>query len=194
MEIDILAFTDVEELDLVGPFEVFGKLSEMDTTTLHITAATPTVCCRHGLHLVRTKTLKDEPGQILVVPGGKGARTPSEERNAVITYIDCSYPKRMYLLSVCTGTFLLAEAKILSKKTVTTHRTYLSHLEGVNVVDHRIVKDGNIITCQGVTSGIDAALYVVFLLHGKETAQEIAERIEHLLSVEEICRMVYCVH
>jgi transcriptional regulator GlxA family with amidase domain len=194
VEIDILPFKDVEELDLAGPYEVLGKLTEfVDDVSLQVVAHTPTICCRHGLCIERTRSLKELPGDILVVPGGKGVRTPSKERTAVIKYIAHSYPSRKYLLSVCTGTFLLTEARILSEKTVTTHRSYLAHLEGVTVVDHRIVKDGNLITCQGVSSGIDASLFLVSLLYGKDVAQKIIERIEYVLSIEEIYSMVHTV-
>lgn len=192
LHIDVLAYNDVEELDFAGPYEVLGKLTECEDVSLHVVALTPVVCCRHGLCIERNKRVREKPGEILVVPGGRGARTPSEERHILADYIFCTYESRMYLLSVCTGTFLLAEAGILSGKTVTTHRNYLSQLEG-NVIDYRVVKDGNVITCQGVTSGIDAALFLVSLLYGRELAQKIAERMEHLLSVEHICDMTYIV-
>jgi transcriptional regulator GlxA family with amidase domain len=194
MEIDILAFKDVEELDLAGPYEVLGKLTEVvDDISLQVVAYTSLVCCRHNLCIERTKPLEGLPGDILVVPGGKGVRTSSKERTAVIQYIAHSYPARKYLLSVCTGTFLLAKAKILPDKTVTTHRSYLSHLKGATVVDHRIVKDGNLITCQGVSSGIDASLFLVSFLYGKDVAQKTIERIEYLLSIKEIYSMVHTV-
>ncbi len=196
MDIDVIAFNNVEELDLAGPYEVLGGLQELPGgINLHVVASTPVICCAHNLFLKRTKSFKDPPGEILVIPGGRGARTPSKERNEVIKYISTSYPSRKYTLSVCTGAFLLAEAGILSGKTVTTHKNYLSTLkdQGFNVIDHRIVQDGTLITCQGVTSGIDAALFLVSLLRGKEVAQKIADRIEYPLSIEFICSKAHII-
>lgn len=186
-----MAYTDVEELDLVGPYEVFGKLGELgENVSLNIVSRNPTVRCSHDLLIVRTKMLRDRPGEILVVPGGKGARTKSEERTSIAEYIASSYSSREYVLSVCTGTFLLEEAGIFSGRTVTTHRGYLSQIK-LHAVDHRIVKDGNLITCQGVTSGIDGSLFLVLLLYGKEKAERIAQRIEYLPSVEALLPMTH---
>ena len=75
MEIDFLIFPHVEELDVTGPFEVFGKVRDVATIhdTLKILAPTEITECAHGLCIVRTHELTPEnKGDILVVPGGKG--------------------------------------------------------------------------------------------------------------------------
>ncbi len=186
-----MAYTDVEELDLVGPYEVFGKLGELgEDVSLSIVSLNPTVRCSHDLLIMRTKMLRDRPGEILVIPGGKGARTKSKERASIAEYIASSYSFREYVLSVCTGTFLLEESGIFSGRTVTTHRSYLSQVR-LHAIDYRIVKDGNLITCQGVTSGIDAALFLVSLVYGKEKAERIAQRIEYLHSMEALSLMTH---
>ncbi len=146
--------------------------------------------CRHGLVIQRTKLLNEPPGQVLVVPGGKGARTPSKEQSFIVKYISRFFSSRQYVLSVCTGAFLLAEAGIITEKTVTTHRSYLSQLNG-RVVDYRIVKDNNVITCQGVSAGIDGALFLGSILFGKAAAERTIKNIEYPVSIDEIYDSTY---
>ncbi|MBU7048444.1 MAG: hypothetical protein HXS54_18585 [Theionarchaea archaeon] len=75
MEIDFLIFPHVEELDVVGPFEVFGKGGDVADIhdSLKVLAPTEAVECAHGLCIVRSHELNPENrGDILVVPGGEG--------------------------------------------------------------------------------------------------------------------------
>ncbi|MGD2249495.1 MAG: DJ-1/PfpI family protein [Candidatus Methanofastidiosia archaeon] len=192
MEIDVLAYHDMEELDFAGPYEVFGRLAESESGSVYTVAHSQSVTCRHGMVIQRTKLLDEPPGQILVVPGGKGARTPSKEQTTLIKYISKYYSSREYVLSVCTGAFLLAEAGIITEKTVTTHRSYLSQLKG-RVADYRIVKDGNVITCQGVSSGIDGALFLGSILFGKAAVERTIESIEYPVSIDDIYDSAYIV-
>ena len=196
MEIDYLIFPHVEELDVVGPFEVFGKVRDVANIhdTLKTLAPTETIECAHGLCIARTHELNPKnKGDVLVVPGGKGVREYTEERSQVIEYIQKTHTNYQFIVSVCTGTFLLAEAGILNHITCTTHTQFQEELKqkGYSVVSHRVVHDGSIITSTGVTSGIDASLYMVSVLYGKSVAQRIIERIEYPFSVNEIRDMVF---
>ena len=196
MEIDFLIFPHVEELDVTGPFEVFGKVRDVANIhdTLKTLAPTETIECAHGLCIARTHELNPEnKGDVLVVPGGKGVREYTEERSQVIEYIQKTHANYQFIVSVCTGTFLLAEAGILNHITCTTHTQFQEELKqkGYSVVSHRVVHDGSIITSTGVTSGIDASLYMVSVLYGKSVAQKIIERIEYPFSVNEIRDMVF---
>ena len=196
MEIDFLIFPHVEELDFVGPFEVFGKVRDVANIddTLKILAPTETTVCAHGLCIARSHELTPEnKGDILVVPGGKGVREYTEERSLVIEYIQKTYKDYQFIVSVCTGAFLLAEAGILTHITCTTHTQFQEELKqkGYSVVSHRVVHDGKYITSAGVTSGIDASLYLVYLLHGRSIAEQVLTRIEYPFSIDQILESVY---
>ena len=78
-----------------------------------------------------------------------------------------------FVTSVCTGAFVLAAAGLLKGKRATTH--WASHdllaRFGCIPVDERVVRDGNLITAGGVTSGIDFGLTVVAELFGDTEGQ-----------------------
>lgn len=200
--VDFLIFPKVEELDVIGPFEVFGKFTDVSENhcELRVLAPTEVTICKHGLRMMRTAPLDPDlnldPAHkecILVVPGGKGVREPSKERSAVINYIRATFDSYKLILSVCTGAFLLDEAGILTNKVCTTHSRFQEELKqkGYTVVPHRVVHDGKVITSTGITSGIDASLYVVAFTYGKTLAEQVIRRIEYLFSVDKILEMVY---
>lgn len=130
-----------------------------------------------------------------MVPGGKGAREPSKERSEVMTFLRTAHTGYQFIVSVCTGTFLLHEAGLLTNKVCTTHTLFREELrkKGCTVLPHRVVHDGTLITSAGVTSGIDASLYVVTVVFGTHIAEKIIKRIEYPFSVEEIGKQVHII-
>jgi cyclohexyl-isocyanide hydratase len=86
-----------------------------------------------------------------------------------------------YVTSVCTGAFILGAAGLLKRRRATTHWAFteLLPLVGATHEKARVVKDGNVITAGGVTSGIDFGLSVVAEIAGEATAQAIQLGIEY---------------
>ena len=197
LKIDFLGFPLVEELDLIGPFEVLGKIRDVTDhrCELNILAPTDVIVCKHDLRIQPTHPLDSEGGTILVVPGGKGAREPSKERSDVIDFLRAAHADYEFIVSVCTGTFLLDEAGILTDKVCTTHTLFQEELKqkGYTVAPHRVVRDGTLITSTGVTSGIDASLYIVTVLLGNTVAEAIVKRIEYPFTVDQILEMVHII-
>ncbi|MBU7028832.1 MAG: DJ-1/PfpI family protein [Theionarchaea archaeon] len=198
VKVDFLIFPNVEELDVIGPFEVFGKINDVTDNHCELSILAPTnmTVCSHGLCILRTHPLDPEQcGTILVVPGGKGAREPSKERSEVVDFLCTAYTGYEFILSVCTGTFLLDEAGLLKNTVCTTHSLFQEELKkrGHIIVPYRVVHHGNLITCTGVTSGIDASLYAVSLVVGTHIAEKIVQRIEYPFSVNQILEMVHVI-
>ncbi|HEY7548624.1 MAG TPA: DJ-1/PfpI family protein, partial [Hyphomicrobiaceae bacterium] len=86
-----------------------------------------------------------------------------------------------YVTSVCTGAFVLGVAGLLRGRRATTHWAYTDLLPLVGATHEmgRVVKDGNVITAGGVTSGIDFALAMVAEIAGEAVAQTIQLGIEY---------------
>jgi transcriptional regulator GlxA family with amidase domain len=83
---------------------------------------------------------------------------------------------------VCTGAMLMAASGMLRGRPAVTHRSALDDLRqyGAEVhPDARVVDDGDVLTSGGVTSGIDLALRLIELEHGRDAALREAGRIEH---------------
>lgn len=193
--IHILVYDGFDELDAVGPFEVFdyareyGAVLEASYRTLE---PTEQVTASHGTRIVPDGTLPepDAPGapDLLVVPGGGwNARDESAsawvqaERGEIPRALKAHHQAGARVAGVCTGAMLLSAAGITVGRPAVTHASALAELEaaGADVRDARVVDDGDLLTAGGVTSGLDLALHVVDELAGSEVADRVATAIEY---------------
>jgi transcriptional regulator GlxA family with amidase domain len=125
---------------------------------------------------------------LLVVPGGgwnagddrPGARREAE-RGAVPAAIHDRHEAGATVASVCTGGMLLAEAGVLDGRPAVTHAGALDDLGATDaeVVDARVVDDGDVLTAGGITSGLDLALHLVSRLCGADVADRVATELEY---------------
>jgi transcriptional regulator GlxA family with amidase domain len=184
MNIAIVLFPDVEELDFAGPYEVFGMAAKhvYKDWRVFTVAGERSVRGNCGLS-VNVDYLFDEApaAEIILVPGGIGTRAGMED-DALIAYIRRAGASAQYVTSVCTGAFLLHRAGFLKGRRATTYwaqRETLDKMGDVTVVAERWVHDGNVITAAGVSAGIDMALYLVGVLKGPEEARRLQKGIEY---------------
>jgi transcriptional regulator GlxA family with amidase domain len=185
MQIGILLFNDVEELDFVGPLEVFGVVSRLkggiDAVTLSKDGKQ--IRGRYGLRVSPDFSFSNCPQlDLLIVLGGKGAREHVRYDKEAIAFVS-AHAARAKIASVCTGALVLAEAGILDGKKATTHGAALNMLrqyQNVQVVEGvRFVRDGNVYTSAGISAGIDLALEMVRELHGEQAAVDAARHMEY---------------
>lgn len=182
----LLIFDGAEELDFAGPWEVFTMSSLLrdgaDTAVL-ISERAEAVRCGKGMRVLPDHTLDDHPPlDVLLVPGGMGTRR--EVSNSAITgWIAKTAASASWVTSVCTGTLLLHEAGPARGRRVATHHAFEDTLQArgdVTVVrDARYVVDGNLVTSQGVSAGIDMALWLVGRIHGRGHARAVRRAIQY---------------
>ena len=170
----IVLFDGVQSLDVTGPLEVFNAANrwcagrEPAAPGYAITTASlggAAVRTTSGLGLLPDADLaavRDAP-DLLVVPGGEGARRRDPD---LVGWLRAHARAATTLTSVCTGAFLLAEAGLLTGRAVTTHWERCDDLAAqypdITVDPEPIfIKDGNLATSAGVTSGIDLALALI---------------------------------
>jgi transcriptional regulator GlxA family with amidase domain len=188
----IFMFDDVEVLDFAGPFEVFSVTSELNKDSRPFAVSTVAehpgaVSARNGLNVNPHCTFSDcPPPDILIVPGGLGTRKLIDN-SAVIKWIeDCSQTAEL-VLSVCTGSLLLAKAGLLEGLAATTHHGALDLLRELApnttiIENQRFVDNGKIITSGGIAAGIDMSLHVVGKLLGAAQAEQTAEHMEYKIN------------
>lgn len=192
----ILLFNEIEVLDFAGPFEVFGVAGRRSgDPAFHVftVAERGPVYARNGLCITPTYLLNDHPkADLIIVPGGGGYHadgSPYGSRReidnlAVLNWIRRTATTAELVLSVCTGSLLLAKAGLLDNLSATTHYSALEGLAQVSptttvLSNERYVDNGKIITSAGISAGIDMSLYVVQKLLGKDVADETARYMQY---------------
>jgi transcriptional regulator GlxA family with amidase domain len=188
-EIVFVGFPDVELLDLTGPYEVFssavGWVDERSRPRLRMAAASSEIfATRNGLEVRAHIPISDvEQADLLVVPGGRGVRQLLED-GAFLQDLLGLLSRARVVLSVCTGSLLLAKLGVLDGRDATSHHGSLEELQKLAPTakvheDRRWVEDGHYVISAGVSSGIDAAFHVVERLWGSEIAEKTADDIEY---------------
>jgi len=172
-------FPNVTQLDMTGPLQVFARLPGARIELAW--ADLDPVPTDAGFSIVPTTTFTDAPqADILMVPGGQGAFDLLED-DAALDFVRRQAAGARFVTSVCTGAFVLAAAGLLEGRRATTH--WASHpmlsILGVEPVHQRVVRDGNIFTGGGVTSGIDFALTVAAEVAGRAAATRAQLALEY---------------
>jgi transcriptional regulator GlxA family with amidase domain len=191
--VGILAYPEVEVLDLAGPFEVFSTASRVAARLAPASPAPFAVClvaevagpvrARGGLTLSPDFTFRDHPPlDVLLVPGGVHA--PQLARGEVIAWIARQSEAARLTASVCTGAFLLARAGLLAGLEVTTHWEDCEDLRRA-FPDLRVqtgvrwVERGRVLTSAGISAGVDMSLRIVARLAGQDLAERTARQMDY---------------
>ncbi|HEY63469.1 MAG TPA: DJ-1/PfpI family protein [Caldilineae bacterium] len=115
----------------------------------------------------------------VVVPGGRGVDALRED-TALLADLSRFHRAGGLLCSVCTGALILAWAGVLEGRRATTHHSHREKLAPYcQVVDQRVVADGNIITAAGVSASLDLGFVLLERFYGAEVARQVAGRIEY---------------
>lgn len=178
MQISFAVFDGVEELDLVGPWEFAGLLAMRGYCAAPrlISLGDMAPVGEHGMRFsADAHHGAAQIPDVLVVPGGSGARRAMLDP-AVLSFLQRSAAAPGEILSVCTGSYLLQAAGLLRGRRAVTHWCFLDHLRDdpdIVLDERRVVRDGNIWTCGGVSSGMDMMLAFIAARFGEEVAAQV---------------------
>lgn len=192
LRLGILLFDDAEELDFVGPWEVFTMANEVAVReklpqpfdAVMIAEKNAPVRCRKGMIVTPHATTADcGKLDILLIPGGQGTRR-EVSNTALLEWIARTAAGCQWITSVCTGALLLTAAGPAKGKRVTTHWGFIEQLrtrhEAAEVLSHvRYVRDGNVVTAAGVSAGIDMALWLVGQILSPDFARKVQRGMEY---------------
>ncbi|SEN03281.1 DJ-1/PfpI family protein [Paenibacillus sp. OK076] len=183
MKIAFVLFDGLTFLDFAGFYDVINRLNFFEQTkgtTWETCAMTDQVTDESGLTLKVDRVKPDLAEYDLVfVPGGMGTRKLRFDE-AFVGWLRQAENVPLKV-SVCTGSLLMGAAGFLTGKKATTHPNVYELLEPyvAEVIQTRIVKDGNVITAGGVATSIDLGVYVVGLLAGQEAAEHVKLQIDY---------------
>jgi len=178
----VLLFEEFETLDVFGPVEILGRLTELYKIHFYSLHG-GLVKNKHGVAIDSLKLSSIDKGiDIFLIPGGYGTRI--EIRNAaLIDLISKIAADSKYVFTVCTGTALLAATGLLNGKKATTNKRAFDWVAGTNnqvnwIHQARWVVDGKYYTSSGVSAGMDMTLGFLNDIHGHAFAMELASQIE----------------
>ncbi len=188
--IEILAFPDVQLLDVAGPLQVFAsanercaRLGELRPYELRVVASPPSsVMTTAGLALATLPLPgSDSQPDTLVVAGGRGVLDASEDA-ALMAWLNVRARLARRVASVCTGAFLLGSSGLLEERRVTTHWARCAELarrfpNACVEPDPIFIRDGRVWSSAGVTAGMDLALALVEEDLGRQAALGVARQL-----------------
>jgi cyclohexyl-isocyanide hydratase len=179
LQIGLLLFPRLTQLDLTGPFEALARIPN---ATIHLVAKhNESVTSDVGLLLAPTLTMASCPDlDVLCVPGGPGVNDLLMDTE-VLEFLRRQADRALYVTSVCSGALVLGAAGLLVGYRATTHWASLDLLSqfGATPVKTRVCIDRNRVTGGGVTAGIDFGLYLAGELAGRQTAERIQLYLEY---------------
>jgi transcriptional regulator GlxA family with amidase domain len=189
MRIEILVFEGVDDLDALAPLRVLrGAVGEGAPFEVALVTLEPSgqVTTSSGLRIQPDGVL-GEAVDILIVPGGGWANRA--EHGAWAEYHQGGIPDAIaglheqgsVVATVCTGGMLATKAGITTGRPAITHHVAIEELRaaGAEVIQARVVDDGDLVSCGGVTSGIDLALWLIERFAGADVAARVEVNLEY---------------
>lgn len=183
MKIGFVIYDGMTVLDFIGIYDPVIRLKTMGFMTdlaWDICSHSEKVLDGHGVELVPGQVNSSLAGYgMVIVPGGFSTRELVKD-TAFLDWLKTAAPCK-FKVSVCTGSLLLGAAGFLKNKKATTHPNAFEDVKKycLEVVDQRIVDEGDVITARGVTSSIDLGLYLCEKLAGKEVKEKIRRQMDY---------------
>ena len=183
MEISVLLFDEFETLDVFGPVEIFGRLSDLYAINFYSLNG-GIIKNSHGVGIM-TKTLDEisRKFEILLIPGGQGTRKEINN-DVLIKDIKELSDRANFVLTVCTGSALLAKTGLLDGKSATSNKRAFSWVitSSEKVLwdkNARWTVDDKYYCSSGVSAGMDMSLGFISDRHGIAIAKKISWEIEY---------------
>lgn len=179
----VVLYPGFELLDVFGPLEAFGNVPGVIGVKMVAAQAGPVVSAQ-GPRAVADHGFKDAPQlDMLLVPGGIGTRDAIDDR-PLLDWLAARSRSAEIVMSVCTGSALLARAGLLDGQRATTNKAFFQWVADQGpkvdwVRQARWVDAGKFVTSSGVSAGIDMALAVVTRLAGRDLAENLARMMEY---------------
>lgn len=190
MNIQIVIFDGFEELDAIGPYEVWrlaAKLKpDVDVQLVALEGITE-ITAANGLLVHSQGKLAEKRPDVVIVPGGgwldrapRGAWAEALNGGLPVTLMQL-HRDGVVVASVCAGAMLLSAAGLLKSRAATTNRGAMDELRasGTRVVPARVVDDGDVVTAGGIACGLDLSLWLVERFLGAEMAHTLEGQLEY---------------
>lgn len=181
MQIAIVLYPGFTALDFIGPYEVLRWLPKAEVRFLWHEPG-PVTADSGVLVVGATHSFDETPSpDVILVPGGMTSVEHARDEK-LLAWVRQAHQHATWTTSVCSGSIILAAAGLLDGKRATSHWMALSALKALGAIpvgDQRVVQEGNIVTCAGVSAGIDLALWLAGQIAGDDRAKVIQLSMEY---------------
>jgi transcriptional regulator GlxA family with amidase domain len=186
MQIAIVLYPGFTALDFIGPYEVLRNLP--DTEVRFLWHEPGPIAADSGMLIVgATHSFDETPSpDLLLIPGGMTTFEHARD-DKLLAWVRQAHASAAWTASVCSGSVILAAAGLLEGKRATSHWMAVPTLKAFGVTpvsDERIVEadatpEHRIVTCAGVSAGIDLGLWLAGQIAGEGKAKAIQLAIEY---------------
>lgn len=181
MQIAIVLYPGFTALDFIGPYESLRWLP--DTDVRFVWYEPGPIAADSGVLVVgATHSFSETPSpDVILVPGGFTTMEHARDEK-VLDWLRRAHETATWTASVCSGSVILAAAGLLDGKRATSHWAALSALKALGIEqvgDERIVHEGDVVTCAGVSAGIDLGLWLAGQIGGEGRAKAIQLSMEY---------------
>jgi transcriptional regulator GlxA family with amidase domain len=182
-EISAILFNDFETLDVFGPIEIFGRLTEHFHPQFYSQNGGIITSSQNVQVVTKPMSEINSDNYILFIPGGIGTRELIKDKS-FINNLKLLSQKAEYILTVCTGSILFSKTGLLNNRKATSNKrvffwTTNESPEVIWIKKVRWIRDGNIYTSSGVSAGMDMTLGFISDLLGYEIAKQQSIEIEY---------------
>ncbi|HUL99399.1 MAG TPA: DJ-1/PfpI family protein [Mycobacterium sp.] len=181
MQIAIVLYPGFTALDFIGPYEVLRWLPDAEVRFVWHEPG-PITADSGVLIVAATHSFAETPSpDVILVPGGFSTMEHARDEK-LLDWVRTAYKTATWTTSVCSGSIILAAAGLLAGKRATSHWAALPALKALGlkaVGDERIVHEGDIVTCAGVSAGIDLGLWLAGRIGGEARAKVIQLSMEY---------------
>jgi len=186
--IGFLLFDDVEELDFIGPLEVFNTMNDIagrtDTDaankTIFISQSGKNIIGTQAMRISMDCALSDAPElDVLCIAGGCGVSREIYNKE-LLEWLAAKAPECTWIAGLSTGVILLSAAGLTGDKRLATHWCATEpDFKAMTIARPAYVRDGNLLTSTGVSAGIDMCLWLIGRLHSIPLALATQRAMDH---------------
>ncbi|KLO27111.1 glutamine amidotransferase [Mycolicibacter heraklionensis] len=181
MQIAVVLYPGFTALDFIGPYEVLRWLP--DAQVRFVWHEPGPITADSGVLVVgATHSFDETPSpDVILIPGGMTTMEHARD-DKLLDWVRAAHQTATWTASVCSGSVVLGAAGLLTGKRATSHWMALPALKtfGATAVgDERIVHEGDIVTCAGVSAGIDLGLWLAGQIGGEGRAKAIQLSMEY---------------
>ncbi|WP_367270898.1 DJ-1/PfpI family protein [uncultured Bifidobacterium sp.] len=186
-DVNVVVFDGFEPLDVFGPFDVFTHTDAVGVRIFSLDGPGATVS-EGGARVEALGPEEIDPRGVLLIPGGSGTRALVGD-GRWLSSLRRLAAQSSQVLTVCTGSALLAAAGALDGRRATSNDLAFDWVVGTGervdwIKEARWVVDGQFRTSSGISAGIDMALDYVEDTCGPEAADKVSAQMEYIRNRE----------